>query len=191
MRYNPPPNWPVPPGWTPEPGWTPDPSWPPAPPGWQFWIDDSAAGWPPVAPVPPPRKHTARNVLIGVGAVIAVVVAVIVALAAIGVFASKSDEDKIRDVVSDVQDAWNRSDYDTVVSHFCAKSRSNSSEDNFKDSRSKSGTIKFKISSIKVDGDNAKVDVTETYSKRSDPDTETLKFTKEDGKWTLCNSASE
>ena len=41
-RFNPPPNWPVPQGWTPPPGWEPDPSWPPAPPGWQFFVDESA-----------------------------------------------------------------------------------------------------------------------------------------------------
>src|SRR6266545_533936 len=49
-RFNPPPGWPKPPeGWQPPPGWQPDPSWPPAPPGWQFWIDDSA-------PTPPPDQ---------------------------------------------------------------------------------------------------------------------------------------
>ncbi len=44
-RFNPAPGWPQPPqGWTPPAGWRPDPSWPPAPEGWQFWVDDDAAG---------------------------------------------------------------------------------------------------------------------------------------------------
>ncbi|RDH76842.1 hypothetical protein DVS77_18535 [Mycolicibacterium moriokaense] len=41
-RFNPPPHWPVPKGWTPSADWRPDPTWPPAPPGWQFWVPDTA-----------------------------------------------------------------------------------------------------------------------------------------------------
>lgn len=41
-RFNPPPGWPVPSGWSPPAGWEPDPGWPAAPPGWRFWVDDSA-----------------------------------------------------------------------------------------------------------------------------------------------------
>lgn len=44
MRFNPPPGWPVPPGdWQPPADWTPHPSWPAAPPGWQFWVEDTPA----------------------------------------------------------------------------------------------------------------------------------------------------
>lgn len=42
-RFNAPPGWPTPPaGWVPPKDWRPDPSWPPAPPGWHFWIPDTA-----------------------------------------------------------------------------------------------------------------------------------------------------
>jgi predicted lipid-binding transport protein (Tim44 family) len=105
MRFNPPPNWPVPPGRTPGPNWTPDPSWGPPPPGWQFWVDDSAdrtevisrsasGGWTPTNYYPPPsfpqyqpqyqppRKSPVPLILIGiaVGVVIAAVVAVVLIL---------------------------------------------------------------------------------------------------------------
>ena len=42
VRFNAPPGWQVPPGFRPEAGWAPDPAWPPAPPGWEYWIEDSA-----------------------------------------------------------------------------------------------------------------------------------------------------
>lgn len=43
LKFNPPPGWPPPPeGWVPPRGWKPEKSWPPAPPGWRFWVDDSA-----------------------------------------------------------------------------------------------------------------------------------------------------
>jgi len=41
-RFTTPLTWPQPPrGWVPPQDWKPDPSWPPAPPGWQFWQDDT------------------------------------------------------------------------------------------------------------------------------------------------------
>ncbi len=65
MRYNPPSNWPQPPaGWTPPPGWQPDPAWGPPPPGWQLWADDT------------PKRHTGRNVLLGVGAVLVLLIGI-------------------------------------------------------------------------------------------------------------------
>ncbi|WP_026356955.1 PQQ-binding-like beta-propeller repeat protein [Mycobacterium sp. 141] len=42
-RFNPPPAWPVDPDFTPGPDWQPDPAWPAAPPGWRFWVEDTAA----------------------------------------------------------------------------------------------------------------------------------------------------
>ena len=113
MRFNPPPNWPVPPGWTPGPNWAPDPSWGPPPPGWQFWVDDSAArtevislppsgGWtpanyypPPSFPgsspgfQPPPRKSRAPLVLACV-AVVVVIAAVVTIVLTVGSKSEKS-----------------------------------------------------------------------------------------------------
>ena len=43
-RFNPPPGWPPPPlGWIPPKEWTPPSNLPPAPPGWNWWIDDTRA----------------------------------------------------------------------------------------------------------------------------------------------------
>lgn len=51
MRFNPPPGWPAPPeGWLPPEGWRPDESWPTPPPGWRFFVEQSAGS--PQAPVP-------------------------------------------------------------------------------------------------------------------------------------------
>ncbi len=60
-RFNPPPTWPVAPDFTPASDWQPDPAWPAAPPGWRFWIEDTAAAEAETEPehepvsVPPPR----------------------------------------------------------------------------------------------------------------------------------------
>jgi hypothetical protein len=79
MRYNPPPQWPQPPaGWSPPPGWVPDPSWPPPPPGWTLWLDDD----------PVKKKHTRRNVVLAVLAVLVIIVGVSAAV-------SGGDKDKV------------------------------------------------------------------------------------------------
>lgn len=54
MEFNPPPNWPVKKGFTPPAGWEPDPSWGPPPQGWPLWKEK--------------KKHTVRNVLLGITA---------------------------------------------------------------------------------------------------------------------------
>lgn len=72
MRFNPPPNWPEPPhGWSPPAGWEPDPAWGPPPEGWQLWVADADR-----TTRPRRRKHTGRKVLIGTGALVALVIAI-------------------------------------------------------------------------------------------------------------------
>ena len=67
-RFNPAPGWPAPPaGFVPPPHWQPDPSWPPAPPGWQLWVDDSAAE-PRQATGPQTRAGSAATGPVGVQA---------------------------------------------------------------------------------------------------------------------------
>lgn len=57
-RFTTPLTWPQPPlGWVPPQDWKPDPSWPPAPPGWQFWQDDTS-GTPDTAPSQAPTGWT-------------------------------------------------------------------------------------------------------------------------------------
>jgi hypothetical protein len=215
MRFNPPPNWPVAPDWTPEPGWTPDPAWPSAPPGWQFWIDDSAPPavvvpqtatqqayhvtpqwqptdpWQPTGPVslgPPPNRRN-RNLFIwlGVGAllVIALVVGLVFAFGSGEKPKSDSDEDQIRAVVSSLESAWNRSDYGGFIGHTCIKVHEALTKSGFNDWRNQGGEVKFKINSIKADGDSAQVQVSETFSKQGELD-EKLDFKKESGEWKMC-----
>jgi hypothetical protein len=227
MRFNPPPGWPVSPGWEPDPGFVPDPSWPPAPPGWQFWIDDSppatvqapyqgmpadpgvppAQGvppypgapppypgppqWQPGGPFGPPPNHTTRNVLIGLGVGVVLVVALVVGLVfAFGGDSSKpkSDEDQIRAVVAGIESAWNNTDYDAFMKHTChefATDPSNS-ETSFKHDRSQNGEATLKVTSVKVTGDKADVTVDRKYADQSKPRSVQLGFVKEDGEWKMC-----
>ncbi len=78
-RLNPPPNWPAPPpGWEPPPGWTPDPAWGPPPTGWQLWLPDPRDG-----------RRANRDAFARVGIVAAaVLVAVMIAQAAMGIFSA-------------------------------------------------------------------------------------------------------
>jgi hypothetical protein len=114
MRFNPPPNWPpAPPGWMPPPGWQPDAAWPPLPPGWPLWVPDA------------PRRKTGLIV----GAVVAVVFIAVGGVVAIVATArtanitvtptspsveAKSDEDQVRDVVDQFEQAWNDADVDEL-----------------------------------------------------------------------------
>ncbi len=86
MRFNPPPTWPLPPGWQPNADWAPDPSWPPAPPGWQFWIEDTESRYSAAAFASSegedPRASRVPWVVAGISstAVVALVVALVVVL---------------------------------------------------------------------------------------------------------------
>ncbi|HZQ32043.1 MAG TPA: hypothetical protein VFB19_09935 [Mycobacterium sp.] len=191
MRFNPPPYWPLPPGWTPPAGWYPDPRWPPAPPGWEFWVEDA---------IPYPESHTARNVVIGVVVGIVATLAVVLPI----VFlqhsrstssrshpnsAAGSDEDQIRAVISNMQVAWNSSDYDRVLGNFCTEDEAKRSEESFREVRDESGQVEFTIESITVTGDTAKVEASEAFSNHSSPDVATLTFIREDGRWVFCPSS--
>lgn len=211
MRFNPPPNWPPPQdGWVPSPGWTPDPSWPPPPPGWQLWIDDEAPSgglpggnappppanpqggpWPSAATSPPgsASPQTPRKFVIGLAAAAAVILAIGVTAVIIAFQRSdppKSDEDQIRDTLNALADAYNDSDFDTYVTHFCPMERSGLGDaSELRQDRSDTGRLDFEVISIDVTGDTAKVTATATVENEDDPDTETVDFVKEDGRWML------
>ncbi|MCH9759513.1 MAG: nuclear transport factor 2 family protein [Actinomycetia bacterium] len=195
MRFNPPPNWPPPQdGWVPSPGWTPDPTWPPPPAGWQLWIDDDttpagAAGGVAAPPPGPPGPAGSRKLVIGLAALAAAIVAVGVAtliIASQKADAPKSDEDQIREALSGLVEAYNNSDYDTYVSHICPSERSGLSDaSELKQDRSDTGRLSFDDISIDVTGDTAKVTATATVENEEEPDTETVDFAKEDGRWMM------
>jgi hypothetical protein len=136
----------------------------------------------------PPRNHTTRNVLIGVGVGAVLVIALVVALV-VG-FGSdskpKSDEDQIRATLSSLETAWNANDYKAFATHVCGSNpQGTAGESNFKQQRQKSGEITFNVKKVQVTGDKAKVDVDETFTNQKD-DSETLDFKKEDNDWKLC-----
>lgn len=201
MRFNPPPNWPPPQdGWVPGPGWTPDPSWPPPPAGWQLWIDDETPSEGPTggaATSPPghqglpgsPRPPGPRKFVIGLAAFAAVIVALGVATLIIvsqKADAPKSDEDQIRAALSGLVEAYNNSDYDTYVSHICPSERSGLADaSELKQDRSDTGRLSFDDISIDVTGDTAKVTATATVENEEEPDTQTVDFVKEDGRWMM------
>jgi len=185
MRFNPPPNWPpAPRGWTPPPDWRPDPTWPPLPPGWQLWVSDT------------PRSKTgliigalAATVLIGAGVVTAIVAAnwapTVTGSPTTIVEAEKSDEDKVRDVVDQFEQAWNDEDFDTLTDLFCEDMRNDPEFDRsaLRDVRDTGGELLLKIASLDVVGTTATATI---LNHGEDPDD--IAFVREDGDWKWCES---
>ena len=181
MRFNPPPNWPPPQeGWVPSPGWTPDSSWPPPPPGWQLWIDDEASGR-------PPGGRTPRKVVIGLCVAAAVIVGIGVTTIIVAFQRSDppiSDEDQIRETLNSLAEAYNNADHDSYVNYFCPAERSGlSDEAELRQDRAETGRIDFDVVAIEVTGDTAKVTATASVENEDEPDTDTLDFVKQDGRW--------
>jgi hypothetical protein len=173
----------------PAPDWTPDPQ------TWAAQHEEQGVPWP---------SHTGRNAMIGIACVVAVVVALAIGFAVSsdstnagpqtmsnfpGLLGStpESEERRIRTALSVIEDSWNSSDYTAFMSHACSEIRGkrSNSESNFTRQRTESGTIKFAIDSITVDGAFARVEVTERFSNQ-DTVTEQLDFRKEEDEWRLC-----
>jgi hypothetical protein len=185
MRFNPPPNWPpAPPGWTPPPDWRPDPSWPPLPPGWPLWVPDAT------------RSKTgliigaiAATLLIGIGAVVAVVVvnkaSTVPGTPTTTVEAAKSDEDLVREVVDQFEQAWNDEDFTALTGLFCEDMRNDPdfSRSALREVRDTGGELLLKIASLDVDGKTATATI---LNHGEDPDD--IAFVREDGDWKWCES---
>ncbi len=191
MRFNPPPGWPpVPPGWTPPPGWQPDPSWPPVPAGWQLWLTD--------APAP-------RRIGLVVGLVIAGAVVAIAAVVAVVLIVAKpdggiagpttltndappsrvpqTDEEQIRGVIEDFEQAWNDADFQAFEPIICAETQSEDdfTEPDFLDIREAAGRLSLDVESIDVMGDSA----TATVSNDGD-DINEVEMQREADGWKVC-----
>jgi hypothetical protein len=189
MRFNLPPNWPpAPPGWTPPPDWRPDPSWPPMPPGWPLWVPDA------------PRSKTgfiigaiAVTLLIGVGVVIAVVVSssdstdITVARSTTSSVAEPepTDEDLLRDVVDQFEQAWNDEDFAALTALFCEDMRNDPdfSRSALREVRDTGGELLLKITSLDVDGKSATATI---LNHGEEPDD--IAFVREGGDWKWCES---
>ncbi|WP_117406757.1 nuclear transport factor 2 family protein [Mycobacterium marinum] len=98
----------------------------------------------------------------------------------------KSDEDQIREVLSGVVEAYNNADFNKYVSYFCPSERSGLSDaSQLRQNRADTGRLSFDDISIDVTGDTAKVTATATVENEDEPDTQTVDFVKEDGRWMM------
>ena len=187
MRFNPPPNWPpAPPGWTPPPGWQPDPTWLPLPPGWPLWVPDA------------PRRKTgliigalAVTLLIGIGAVIAVVVAsnnsadITVARSTSTSVAGPepTDEDQVRDVVDRFGQLWNDADFDALSELLCEDMRNDPdfSPSALRELRDGAGRLALTITALDINGDAATATILNSGEEPDD-----IGFAREDSNWKWC-----
>lgn len=210
MRYNPPPNWPAPPpGWTPRPGWEPSPEWGPEPPGWPLWVDEpplSAATYDPppayadpgyvhqpaypqqvgygVAPPQQRRTGALWAAIIGVVAVVATVLAVL--LIAGTDLLGASDEDQIRATVSAMETAYNDADPQSFRALICEDRRDEfpTDADDMRQTLQFGGEITLIIDRVYVDGDRATAEVSGEIL--SDDFDETWRFIREGDEWLWC-----
>jgi Protein of unknown function (DUF2510) len=94
-----------------------------------------------------------------------------------------SDQDKIKALVHDFTDDYNRSDPDAMRSLMCSESKKLKS-DALRRVRAESGPLTTSVSDVQVTGDSATAEV-ETKQK-SKTDSDTWHFSKEDGAWKVC-----
>ena len=154
------------------------------PPGWPLWVPDA------------PRSKTgliigaiAVTLLIGVGVVIAVVVTkgapTVTGIATTAVEAEKSDEDLVRDVVDQFEQAWNDEDFTALTKLFCEDMRNDPdfSRSALREVRDTGGELLLKITSLDVDGKTATATI---LNHGEDPDD--IAFVREEGDWKWCES---
>jgi ketosteroid isomerase-like protein len=95
-----------------------------------------------------------------------------------------SDEDQIRETLNSLAEAYNNADHDSYVNYFCPAERSGlSDEAELRQDRAETGRIDFDVVAIEVTGDTAKVTATASVENEDEPDTDTLDFVKQDGRW--------
>jgi hypothetical protein len=155
------------------------------PPGWPLWVPDA------------PRSKTgliigaiAVTLLIGVGVVIAVVVAMnrastVPGIPTTAIEAAKSDEDKVRDVVDQFEQAWNDEDFTALTKLFCEDMRNDPdfSRSALREVRDTGGELLLKITTLDVDGKTATATI---LNHGEEPDD--IAFVREDGDWKWCES---
>jgi hypothetical protein len=161
----------------------------------------------PGQPFGPPPNHTRRNVLIGVA------VAVVLIAVAVGLFfvirgsdsksekppaqtsstvqmssRPKTDNAQIRAVVTQLESAWNASDFEAFMGHTCRAFASDTShsESRFSADRSKNGKVSLKVTKVDVTGSTAVASVDRKYADESQASSVKLDFVKEDGEWKTC-----
>jgi hypothetical protein len=155
------------------------------PPGWPLWVPDS------------PRSKTglivgaiAVTLLIGIAVVVGVVVlsgraSTVSGIPTTAVEAEKSDEELVRDVVDQFEQAWNDGDFTTLTGLLCEDMRDDPefSHSALREVRDTGGELLLKIASLDVDGKTATATI---LNHGEDPDD--IAFVREDGDWKWCES---
>jgi hypothetical protein len=131
--------------------------------------------------VPDPQTHRKPLIIGGIiaGAVVAIIAVVLVITLSGG--SKPSDEEQIRAVVSQFQDAYNRSDVDTLRDMSCQKM-----EPQFDHFKPRSDHAVLTVKAVRVTGDKAEADVVEDFGAGSGPRDDTYNLIREDGRWKAC-----
>lgn len=99
-----------------------------------------------------------------------------------------SDEDQIREVVAELEDAYNRADWDAFRALFCAEQRTDLfDDDDLDESLAEDGRVETSADSVTVTRDTASAEITYQDESMDEPDTETWDFIREDGEWMICD----
>ena len=132
--------------------------------------------------------------LIFAGVACAVITAAVTAIVLVVTLEYKpSNEERIRSVVAGMQDAWNRSDFDSFRGYLCVENQrfwtmigDDSSVAGIMRQR---GRAEFTVKRVEVAGDRARVSVKEKYTNGDEPPETSENFVLEAGNWKLCESS--
>ena len=129
----------------------------------------------------------AVTLLIGAGVVIAIVAEAptVTGTPTTAVEPAKSDEDQVREVVDQFEQAWNDENYDTLIDLFCEDMRADPDFDRsaMRDVRRTGGELRLKIASLDIDGETATATI---LNRGEDPDD--IAFVREGGDWKWCEA---
>ena len=129
----------------------------------------------------------AATLLIGAGVVIAIVAGppTVTGTPTTAIEPAKSDEDQVRDVVDQFEQAWNDENYDTLIDLFCEDMRADPEFDRsaMRDVRRTGGELRLKIATLDVDGETATATI---LNRGEDPDD--IAFVREGGDWKWCEA---
>jgi hypothetical protein len=131
----------------------------------------------------------AMTLLIGAGVLIAVVAAnwapTVTGTPTTIAEAEKSDEDLVREVVDQFEQAWNDEDFTALTALFCEDMRNDPdfSRSALREVRDTGGELLLKIADLEVNGKTATATI---LNHGEDPDD--IAFVREDGDWKWCES---
>jgi hypothetical protein len=173
------------------------PNLPPPPPGQAPYVPpppNQQASWgaPGYQPAGPPAQKS-NNAVVLIVAIVAIAV-----LAVGGFFAyrhfgksnSSSPQDQIKALIQAEADGYNRSS--AIAFNPALECKANASEyqgqtpDELRQLRAQSGNVTGSVTNIQVTGDQATGDVTWKFAGADEPQTQSAKFVKEDGRWKDC-----